>query len=315
MRKLGRRVRPDQRLRGRDPRRRIWRSSSGSRASSSPRTPDVCGRLRLRLACEHGELDLLAALDARVRREQALGRPAGGRRSLSSTRASTRPGRTSRGRVMAQVSFVSSGKPNSAGDGRGHGTFVAGIAAGNAAGYAGAAPNRDARLARRHGRQRLRQDQRRDRCGRVDLPEQGDVQHPRRQLLAPLGRREPLLARPAERGGEKLWFSGVVVVAAAGNYGKADGPSGVNYAPGSDPFVITVGAVDIGGTAKSKDDARLRGRRTGGLRTASRSRRSAHPAGTWSVRSRGLHARGREGRASSRAPATSSSPARRSRRR
>ena len=27
---------------------------------------------------------------------------------------------------------------------------------------------------------------------------------------------------------EKLWFSGVVVVAAAGNYGKADGPSGVH---------------------------------------------------------------------------------------
>ena len=27
---------------------------------------------------------------------------------------------------------------------------------------------------------------------------------------------------------EKLWFSGVVVVAAAGNYGKADGPSGVS---------------------------------------------------------------------------------------
>ena len=53
----------------------------------------------------------------------------------------------------------------------------------------------------------------------------------------------------------KLWNSGVVVVAAAGNYGKADGPSGVNYAPGSNPFVITVGAVDIGGTSRPKDDA------------------------------------------------------------
>ena len=54
---------------------------------------------------------------------------------------------------------------------------------------------------------------------------------------------------------EKLWHSGVVVVAAAGNYGVAGGPSGVRYAPGSDPFVITVGAVDIGGTARPRDDA------------------------------------------------------------
>ena len=39
-----------------------------------------------------------------------------------------------------------------------------------------------------------------------------------------------------------------VIVAAAGNYGKEDGPSGVPYAPGNDPFVITVGAVDLEGS-------------------------------------------------------------------
>jgi serine protease AprX len=55
---------------------------------------------------------------------------------------------------------------------------------------------------------------------------------------------------------EKLWFNGVVVVAAAGNYGRADGPSGVTYAPGSDPFVITVGSIDIGGTAGIGNDTR-----------------------------------------------------------
>jgi serine protease AprX len=54
----------------------------------------------------------------------------------------------------------------------------------------------------------------------------------------------------------KLWASGVVVVAAAGNYGNPDGPSGVSFAPGSNPFAITVGAVDIGGTARPRDDAR-----------------------------------------------------------
>ena len=38
---------------------------------------------------------------------------------------------------------------------------------------------------------------------------------------------------------EKLWKSGVVVVAAAGN-----GAGAVNYAPANDPFVITVGSID-----------------------------------------------------------------------
>ena len=38
---------------------------------------------------------------------------------------------------------------------------------------------------------------------------------------------------------EKLWFSGVTVVAAAGN-----GTGAVNFAPGNDPFVITVGSID-----------------------------------------------------------------------
>ena len=47
-----------------------------------------------------------------------------------------------------------------------------------------------------------------------------------------------------------------VVVAAAGNYGVRRAPSGVLYAPGNDPFVITVGAVDIGGTARRRATTR-----------------------------------------------------------
>src|SRR5256885_5402860 len=53
---------------------------------------------------------------------------------------------------------------------------------------------------------------------------------------------------PLDRAVEKLWFGGVTVVAASGNYGVPTGPSRVPYAPGNDPFVITVGAIDIGGT-------------------------------------------------------------------
>ena len=59
---------------------------------------------------------------------------------------------------------------------------------------------------------------------------------------------------PLDRAVEKLWFNGIVVVAAAGNYGTSDGPSGVLYSPGNDPFVITVGAVDIGERVRPADD-------------------------------------------------------------
>jgi hypothetical protein len=59
---------------------------------------------------------------------------------------------------------------------------------------------------------------------------------------------------PLDQAVEKLWFAGVTVVAAAGNYGSATGPSGVLYAPGNDPFVITVGAVDLGNSIRANDD-------------------------------------------------------------
>ena len=55
---------------------------------------------------------------------------------------------------------------------------------------------------------------------------------------------------PLNKAVEKLWFGGVVVVAAAGNYGTPDGPSGVKFAPGNDPFVITVGAIDLDGSVR-----------------------------------------------------------------
>jgi serine protease AprX len=44
------------------------------------------------------------------------------------------------------------------------------------------------------------------------------------------------------------------VVAAAGNYGVDGRPSGVTFAPGNDPFVITVGAQDVRGTVSTRDD-------------------------------------------------------------
>src|SRR5213078_1528069 len=59
---------------------------------------------------------------------------------------------------------------------------------------------------------------------------------------------------PLDKAVEKLWFNGVVVVAAAGNYGYPARPSGVPFAPGNDPFVITVGASDTGKSVSTNDD-------------------------------------------------------------
>ena len=57
---------------------------------------------------------------------------------------------------------------------------------------------------------------------------------------------------PLDAAAEAAWFSGIVVVAAAGNRGSASGA--VDYAPGNDPFVISVGAVDDQGTDRVRDD-------------------------------------------------------------
>ena len=51
---------------------------------------------------------------------------------------------------------------------------------------------------------------------------------------------------------EKVWQAGIVVVTTSGNLG----PDTVYYAPGNDPFVITVGASDSNDTV---DGRRLRG--------------------------------------------------------
>jgi len=138
--------------------------------------------------------------------------------------------------------------PNSPGDGRGHGTFVAGIAAGSAADYAGSAPQAN--------------------LVSVDVMDDGGVARTsdviagaewvfqNRQSLnikvANLSLHSTTASNfvndPLDKAVEKLWFAGVTVVVAAGNYGNADGsPSGVPYAPGNDPFVITVGALDLDG--------------------------------------------------------------------
>jgi len=57
---------------------------------------------------------------------------------------------------------------------------------------------------------------------------------------------------PLDAAVEQAWFQGITVVAAAGNLGSAS--DAVSYAPGNDPYVITVGATNTQGTSSSSDD-------------------------------------------------------------
>jgi serine protease AprX len=156
-------------------------------------------------------------------------------------------------RILGQVNLASM-SPNSPGDGYGHGTFVASIAAGGAPGYAGVAPKAEL----------LSIDVMNDQ-GQASV---SDVVKAADWILANKTKynikvanfslhavnKASILFDPLDRAVEKLWLNGVVVVAASGNYGTAGTPSGVNFAPGNDPFVITVGATDIGTSLGAGDD-------------------------------------------------------------
>ena len=156
-------------------------------------------------------------------------------------------------KILGQVNLTSLA-PNSPGDGYGHGTFVAGIAAGQAPGYAGTAPKAEI----------LSIDVMND-YGQATV---ADVVKACDFILANKAKynirvanfslhavnRASVMFDPLDQAVEKLWLNGIVVVTAAGNYGTAGTPSGVPYAPGNDPFVITVGATDIGTSAAASDD-------------------------------------------------------------
>jgi serine protease AprX len=155
------------------------------------------------------------------------------------------------GRVLKQVTMTAL-TPNSPGDGRGHGTFVASIAAGSAAGYAGAAPT--AKLLSIDVADDNGMAMTSDVIAAADWILNNKAAYNIRVANFSLHSSSPgsFMFDPLNKAVERLWFSGVTVVAAAGNYGNLG--SGVPYAPADDPFVITVGAADINGSGDSKDD-------------------------------------------------------------
>ncbi len=71
-------------------------------------------------------------------------------------------------------------------------------------------------------------------------------------LSVGVGIPESYATSPIDAAVERLWHDGLVIVAAAGNMGTAG--DAVFYAPGNDPFVITVGCLDDNGTPAPGDD-------------------------------------------------------------
>ncbi len=157
------------------------------------------------------------------------------------------------GQIVAQKTLTAL-KPNGAGDGRGHGTFVAGIAAGVGRNYAGAAPGAPIVSIDVMNDQGMAMTS--DVIAAADWILANKTRYNIRVANFSLHSAVPnsFMYDPLSKAAERLWFGGVVVVAAAGNYGVDGQPSGVVYAPGNDPFVITVGAMDIGSSWTASDD-------------------------------------------------------------
>jgi serine protease AprX len=157
------------------------------------------------------------------------------------------------GSRVQQVTLTQS-PDNSPGDGRGHGTFVASIAAGQASGYAGAAPNApivsidvldDNGVA-------LTSDVVAAADWIYEHKDDANIRVANFSLNGTVP--SSFQFDPVDKAVEKLWLSGVVVVAAAGNYAVDGQPSGVRFSPANDPFVITVGATDLADTLSTGDD-------------------------------------------------------------
>jgi serine protease AprX len=148
---------------------------------------------------------------------------------------------------------VDLGGGSSSGDPRGHGTFVAGVAAGNGT-YRGVAP--DARIVSLDVFDGQGRGMTSDVIRAADWILKNKDVYGIRVANFSLQTSQPssFLYDPLDAAVERLWQAGIVVVASAGNYGSAGAPSGILFAPGNDPFVITVGAVDINGSWIAWDD-------------------------------------------------------------
>ena len=155
--------------------------------------------------------------------------------------------------LIPQVTMTSL-TPNSPGDGRGHGTFVASLLAGAASPHVGAAPN--GKLISLDVMDDRGMAMTRDVIAAAQWIFDNRYTYNIRVANFSLHSTVPshFVVDPLDKAVEKLWLNGVVVVAAAGNYGVNGASTNVLYAPANDPFVITVGAADTKGTLARSDD-------------------------------------------------------------
>ena len=153
-------------------------------------------------------------------------------------------------RLAASVDLTASAAPATDGDTYGHGTLVAGIAAGSSQPYPGAAPKARLVSIRVVGSDGSALTS--DVIAAADWIYTNRARYGIRVANFSLHSSAAASAvdDPLDRAVRRLWLTGTVVVAAAGN----NGAERMVYAPASDPFVITVGAVGTGSTPFAGDD-------------------------------------------------------------
>ncbi|HET7900998.1 MAG TPA: S8 family serine peptidase, partial [Candidatus Nanopelagicales bacterium] len=144
-----------------------------------------------------------------------------------------------------------------AGDGLGHGTFMAGLIAGDGSSsggqYTGVAPGAsilDVQVATADGTTSLS----RVLAGLQAVANRAATDPTLKVVSLALSTGSPLPPRsdPLARALDRLWSRGMTVVVAAGN----DGPdAGTVTSPGADPTLITVGSIDEHSTSARTDDS------------------------------------------------------------
>ena len=157
-------------------------------------------------------------------------------------------------RLLGQTDLSTLPDTTPGGDGYGHGTFVASLAAGSSAGYAGSDPYAyiySVNVMDNEGEANIA-----DVIAGCDwVLANKDMYDITVANLSLVGTSPAsVMFDPLDQAVEQLWLNGIVVVAAAGNYNTDGQASGVPYAPGNDPFIITVGATDPNGTVDDSDD-------------------------------------------------------------
>ncbi len=135
----------------------------------------------------------------------------------------------------------------------GHGTMVAGIAAGSGSDYPGVAQNApivSVRVANQDG-----ESMESDVIAAADWVLANKDKYGIKVVNISMAGSSPASFQydPLDQAVERLWFAGVTVVAAAGNFGDGSAVD-MSAAPGNDPFIITVGALDQNQTSDPSDD-------------------------------------------------------------